>query len=206
MGISQPFWAPYKNFRSASKVQYQVEPQEEWYLCTFNYLVWGEELTRTESLTKKISSEDFWLSRHHRMLLSFRNFWSNPTGWGLRFQSSGKRLWHLQELLKAARVTMQSAKASKLEGFKFTSDTWTHEINSAFKNVKSVICESIQLSRHDPEKLMCIFPQRFRQSLEDPADSSPKGLPPASRAEPGSSIASGTQWKHSRQQEKMELD
>ena len=63
----------------------------------------------------------------------------------------------LQELLKAAQKIMQSAKTSNIAGFKFTSDVWNHEINSAFKNVKAAIRESTQFSHPDPEKLMCLF-------------------------------------------------
>ena len=56
-----------------------------------------------------------------------------------------KETFLLKEWLKAAQVTMKSAKASKLAGFTFTSDQWNTEIDSAFSNVKAAICESIQI-------------------------------------------------------------
>ena len=99
----------------------------------------GEGLTRKESLTKNISSEFFWTSRHHKCRWATEMFGSS--GLDENFDSRICLKWPFY-------------RKNHWRQFKFISDTRNHEINSAFRNVKASIPESIH---HDPEKLMCLF-------------------------------------------------
>ena len=110
MGIRNLSGFPHKSFRSTWKVQYQVEPQEECHVCTFDYLVWEKDWRERNLLRRRLhlrtsgpastieyswASEMLGSSQLHRNSIS----------------EFAKQTFSLQELLNPAQVTMQRAKA-----------------------------------------------------------------------------------------------